>query len=366
MSPVLRKSIMAFNSKYNYFSCSSLADDLKYSNNIKLEYWLPETGYSTEDIHVHPKRALGGARAGLNIMLKLTESDFDYICKGSFQGFKINLHTSNEVQTFSKQYFRVPLRQEVVVSVKPKMITTDPALIKYSSEQRQCLFNKEGNLKFFKFYSQKNCELECLANFTLNACGCVKFSMPRDNKTRICTLSQIGCYEKAEDSFMVEKLRQSFLSHKEKAKHVKTKCNCLPSCTSIDYDAEISQADYDFVKNFKSYGGHLEEFPEAVWSRLTVFISESEIITSNRSERFGILNFVVDFGGVLGNFSYKIVILFEFFYKNNYLAGLFMGVSTISLIEVFYYITLRLICNISYRRHQHTKIEKNMPIDFRN
>lgn len=48
--------------------------------------------------------------------------------------------------------------------------------------RRQCYFDEERHLKFFKVYSETNCELECIANYTLSICGCVKFSMPRKNK----------------------------------------------------------------------------------------------------------------------------------------------------------------------------------------
>lgn len=94
----------------------------------------------------------------------------DYICRGPVQGFKILLHTPGEIPRVSKQYFRVPLRQEVVVSVKPNMITTSDGLIEYAPDRRQCYFNNERHLKFFKVYTQSNCELECLANFTLGMC----------------------------------------------------------------------------------------------------------------------------------------------------------------------------------------------------
>lgn len=45
-------------------------------------------------------------------------------------------------------------------------------------QRRQCFFEKERILKFFNVYTQPNCELECLANYTVDLCGCAKFSMP--------------------------------------------------------------------------------------------------------------------------------------------------------------------------------------------
>lgn len=131
--------------------------------------WSLEGGYDTINSSAYPRRVLGpGARAGFNIVLKLTTPDLDYMCRGPVQGFKILLHTPGEIPRVSKQYFRVPLRQEVVVSVKPNMITTSEGLAGYAPERRQCYFNNERDLKFFKVYTQANCELECLAAFTIS------------------------------------------------------------------------------------------------------------------------------------------------------------------------------------------------------
>lgn len=72
----------------------------------------------------------------------------------------------------------VPLLEEVLISVKPNMITTSENLRHYTPWDRQCYFSDERQLRFFKIYTQRNCELECLSNFTLSQCGCVKFSLP--------------------------------------------------------------------------------------------------------------------------------------------------------------------------------------------
>lgn len=88
------------------------------------------------------------------------------------------MHTPAEMPQVSKQYFKVPLNQEVVVSVKPVVMTTSDGLRNYPVSNRQCFFNEERDLRYFKVYTQKNCELECLSNYTVKHCGCAKFSMP--------------------------------------------------------------------------------------------------------------------------------------------------------------------------------------------
>lgn len=107
--------------------------------------------------------------------------DIEYICKTIVPGFKIFLHTPGDVLKLSDDYVRVPFREAVQISIKPRMITTAEGLRKYKPNDRQCFFNSERKLQFFKFYSKPNCESECAANYTIQECGCVKFSMPSNS-----------------------------------------------------------------------------------------------------------------------------------------------------------------------------------------
>lgn len=81
----------------------------------------------------------------------------------------------------SQNYFRAPLDQEVVVAIEPDMMTTSEGLRDYDSYYRQCYFANERQLKYFKIYTQRNCEVECLTNYTLKRCGCVSYHMPRES-----------------------------------------------------------------------------------------------------------------------------------------------------------------------------------------
>lgn len=67
----------------------------------------------------------------------------------------------------------------------------------------------------------------------------------------------MNCYKEAE----YELVGIEFEKALEKSKGVHrsgTECNCLPACTSISYDAEISQADYD-VKPFLNLINYLDD-----------------------------------------------------------------------------------------------------------
>jgi acid-sensing ion channel, other len=127
--------------------------------------------------------------------------------------------------------------------------------------------------------------------------------MPRDNVTNICSQRDIKCYNQAEDNLMRTELRQSLESGSGENKFGKTECYCLPSCTSINYDAEISQANFEYVKVFNAFGADLNEFPDLILARLTIFFKEAQFITSKRSELYGLTDFMANCGGLLGESS---------------------------------------------------------------
>ncbi|XP_031628298.1 pickpocket protein 28-like [Contarinia nasturtii] len=253
-----------------------------YTDEMAKDIMIPTNKENYNEIYPH-RGYVGGAKSGLFTLLRLYEENMDYVCRGPVQGFKVLLHHPAEVPQISKYYFRVPLSQEVLVSVKPQMITTSEKLQDYSAERRQCYFKDERQLRFFKVYTQRNCELECLSNFTKNECGCVKFSMPRDTDTPICGFDKIKCYQDAEDT-LYEKV---FVEGLKNVHSVATGCNCMPSCTSISYDADISEANFSWEELFGAFKNPLDEFNVMGLSRLSIFFKEPHFMTLKRSELLG-------------------------------------------------------------------------------
>lgn len=95
--------------------------------------------------------------------------------------------------------------------------------------------------------------------FLHSECGCVKFSMPRDEDTPICGAAKIACYNEAEDNLLKAQFEEG-LTIQPGQDRVKG-CNCLPACTSITYDAEISQSPFDWISLFNAFKSPLSEFP---------------------------------------------------------------------------------------------------------
>lgn len=60
-------------------------------------------------------------------------------------------------------------------------------------------------------------------------------SFTGDKHTKICTQNKIQCYVNTSDEFSKNLLLKN--------------CNCLPDCTSVTYDVELSQAPSDIFKS---------------------------------------------------------------------------------------------------------------------
>lgn len=145
-------------------------------------HWNIRTGYEslnkTSLTDVFPYRSFStGKLSSFKVILKVVNRNIDYLCTGATQGFKITFHTPYEVPQIWKRYFHVAPKQAANVLIRPHVIIASEGLRSYSPYMRQCFFHSERILKYFRIYTQQNCELECFSNYTLSKCGCVEFSM---------------------------------------------------------------------------------------------------------------------------------------------------------------------------------------------
>lgn len=145
-------------------------------------HWDIENGYPLNNSgnDVYPYRVFNsGSENGLIVFLEILLDNTYVDCGFDAPGFLIVLHMPDEVPRVRNNYFFLPASQTVSISVKPNMMTTSEGLRSYKPHERGCYFKSERRLRFFKSYSQSNCELECLANFTAkSSVGCVRFYMP--------------------------------------------------------------------------------------------------------------------------------------------------------------------------------------------
>ncbi|KAG5867983.1 hypothetical protein JTB14_023134 [Gonioctena quinquepunctata] len=284
--------------------------------------WTTDGGYSQYDgTKTYPRRALfAGAIFALEGILTVYDEEMDYVCGSSIQGFKVQIDHPGRLPRVRQQHIRIPLDQVIVAAVSPEITTTSEAIKHYIPKKRSCYFANERQLKYFKFYTQQNCQIECKTNHTLRSCGCINFYMPRNNDTEICSGDKINCIYESEHKMLLSGIDTKLHILREgKASTATDECDCMPICTSMYYQIENSQSPWDWRRQFNSTNQrkHMSYFQ--------IFFKRNQFVTMDRNELFGATDFLANFGGLL---------------------GLFVGFSLLSLIEMFYYATLRIMCNI--------------------
>lgn len=109
------------------------------NNNKSSMYWNLENGY-TENIPslntTYPHQIYGsGPRAGIFVLLRLNESDFEYICRGPVIGYKVALTVPGEIPQISKKFIRVPPESEITIHIKPNVVTSSNSLRNYAPNE---------------------------------------------------------------------------------------------------------------------------------------------------------------------------------------------------------------------------------------
>lgn len=151
--------------------------------------------------------------------------EFDRGIKQSFF-----VHYSDFYPTFTAKsdFLSFEYGTTIDVIVTPEITRTDKNLKKLDPKVRGCYFDGEKTLHFFKKYSQKNCEIECVANITLEACGCVDIDQPFKTSNDIClNISRVNptCTNDLLSSIYIA----SNLSPE-------INCGCQPHCNSVNYN----------------------------------------------------------------------------------------------------------------------------------
>ncbi|VEN46107.1 unnamed protein product [Callosobruchus maculatus] len=294
--------------------------DFHHSNTHWNVSWNIDEGYTNRTIFAYPFRAyLPGYDNGLHIEFQQEVSELDYLCLDHIQGFAVLLHAPHIVPQVRKYHIKVAFGDAVIAQVHPYLIKTPPEVRKYHPDIRDCYFTNEKFLTYFKQYTPENCRLECVTNFTLEKCGCVSFFMPRKASTPICGMAKFSCVNKAENELKYLELHNSLNVGK-----VTFFCDCRPACVHLKYDAEHSQAKWQYKEMyFAKHRKHMDT--SLIHARLSILFKYDSFLTSERNELYGPADFIANVGGLL---------------------GLFTGFSLLSLIEILYFLSLRIWCNV--------------------
>ncbi|XP_048479066.1 pickpocket protein 28-like [Plutella xylostella] len=283
--------------------------------------------------NIKPCQMKKTGKFNLNILLHSSLKDHDETCNPFGSGFKIFLHNPADLPHSSVHSYAALPRQLSSLALTFHSTTTSHNLRKYHPEVRQCYFQSERFLRYFHIYTQNNCMLECRANYTFHRCECVPFYLPYKNSDNVCTEYDSDCITIAIQELGEREMRASLGLEKEA-------CRCLPACNSVTYEAEILKTEYNFknyIKNLYKLINvtYLEGNDSVEYSVIEVYYKQERFPSIRRSELFGVTDVVANCGGLL---------------------GLFLGFSFLSLVEIVYFTTLRLFCQI--RRRKQLKQEK--------
>ncbi|KAJ0172807.1 hypothetical protein K1T71_011946 [Dendrolimus kikuchii] len=338
------------------------ADEIIRGKTLRNKLYLPNKRYRQNlSTSVYPfKGSVNDASAEFAMTLKEYFDYDDKSCRRYSTGFYVYLQDPADMPQATIHSYVVKPNQIVSLALKLDSVSTSEDLKLYSIQTRQCYFPDEPYLKFFRTYTESNCRLECFANYTKQLCGCATFYMPRGNATPICDSSEMYCVNIAEillygyiTKQTVDLLKElySYLN-KYTDQYLSTQgrefadaCKCLPTCNTVNYDADVMEIDYDFEYYFNSFCNRLENcdtYNESYkYAKIEWIFKRHSFVGMTRTSIFGVTDFIAQCGGLL---------------------GLFLGFSFLTAVEIIYYVTLRLGCIIRREKLSKTLNERDLTV----
>lgn len=331
--------------------------------------WTPERGYAKKLPDLYYPRTSGGTGSRMGLTVVLNASTAEYYCtKSMSNGFKVCnmphatcymsatssicfyrfsprqvlVHNPAELPKVSNYGFVVTTGREARIPIEPVYEDATPSIRSIKKSVRRCLFSDENDLAYYRTYSRKNCELECEAKLLLRNCSCILYYLPRiDPTARVCGPNDNNCTNRVQTDIESSKTGMS--------------CeNCWPGCFELTYKSTLSTS---MIVSGPVYQSG-EQLPEELFNPINgSFNSDLSILhfyylnnnfrSTTKSEMFGFTEFLckLPIPSPLSTSSFLSSTASSSFAANTGgLLGLFMGFSIFSVIEIFYYVTMRPYC----------------------
>ncbi|KAK0159008.1 hypothetical protein PV328_009940 [Microctonus aethiopoides] len=206
-----------------------------------------------------------------------------------------SIYPAGDVVNIKQKFYLCKRMSIVTIDVLVVEIDSSDQVAQLSLRQRKCKFAEEGGLEMWPTYSVNACRLECTFKRIRKTCYCYPhFARPTPG-IPTCNAAQLRC--------IAANWTQIFLSDKKAAKE----CGCIANCNKARY-VEASYSSLDLKKGSPA---------DAIITPTVIFPTDKY----ERKQIFGFNDFLASVGGA---------------------AGLFLGASVISFVEIFYFATLRL------------------------
>lgn len=249
---------------------------------------------------------------------------------------KVYLHSTEEVSGFDIRpqfIWEDGYSVDLLITMKQTYTTDDAKQL--SVGQRKCIFQGEVPLDYYKndVYSLSACMKQCRMKLVNKYCKCIlPYYMPAKGSYQQCKISDFKC---------LQENRNNFTS-------IKSCSQCGLSCMNTVYESEKFTKKYvrmlscNDMKKVRKAIRNILYFSVILSSRkqedfrVNIEFLTWPIIRYKREVLFGWVDLLVSFGGI---------------------AGLFLGFSLLSGVEIVYYFTMRACCMFIKNRVMYIDIE---------
>ena len=341
-----------------------------------------------------------GQDKGLRLVL---DAHSDLVSPGSvadrFRGFVVLIDGINDYPLSSRRSFLLKPGYESMVQISASQVYGTSGVKKYiKSNRRGCYFPDEHQLKMYKEYSQDNCILECSLEYARN-----KIASKNDtNSTEGCTPWFYPAPEKHVYNWCDPWEMEEFQDYMTKIPDEECS-HCLPDCNSTDYDFFVTSSPFrkcdhtnlgtsetcDFENTYvnppmwsqqvqNEYSKALGEMPQYIKPDDRKMESQRKYTKYERVENNLILKQAMEAEPTYDAFEKDISVVNFYFGRptvtqfkraerltwNDYIAqiggllGLAMGLSLISVVELIYWLIIRLGRNIAAATGSKNKVQQ--------
>ncbi|XP_072939809.1 sodium channel protein Nach-like [Epargyreus clarus] len=210
--------------------------------------------------------------------------------------YNVYIHSPLEVPDISTKYEHSAKSFYMKIYVTAMTVYTSAEAAKLSIQQRRCRYLHENNLRHNTIYTYNMCRMECRIRLSLKYCKCVPHFYRAIGSERTCNVEGLKCLSK----------RKHELYTLTTSDGKRINCGCLSNCDEVNYVIQSNMIQPWFLGTNLQWG--LVTYPRMRYRRDLIF---------------GFTDVLVSVGGM---------------------AGLFLGCSVLSFMEIVYFLTLRLVC----------------------
>ncbi|XP_053663721.1 pickpocket protein 11-like [Anopheles marshallii] len=298
----------------NGFCCS-------YNVDITMQPLIVQRNRSTLGTPYRSKRLSGAGRnVGLSILIDVQPDTYMAPTK-SYYGAEVYIHDSNDFPSDADLEHVAQPGWDVIMSVIPLPIESSSTMSQVPESMRNCFLPEESDSQPRDVFNLNVCMAKCRLRTILKLCNCVPFyyadlNIAEGKGMEMCSLKNVACLHYFRRYFY--SLRTEDSSDPElRDVEFGMDCDCKPPCSVLNYNVQTIVSERK-SKSFNSanFGGR----NVSMYATLNVHFKDIYCVKYKRDAYMTWDSLVATFGGIF---------------------GLCMGGSVLSIVELFYYFTIK-------------------------